>query len=154
MVTVISQGTHPIICLSLICLSPFATEHCNRVQHVINTVSREKSEERREELLLFLTRTTTSICKSTARNMSTKEFEELALDGHNYPTWASDIEITFASRGIIDAIAAPITGTDPVNEVKKNMTLFPLRLYIHKDLKQEYLMERCPQLVESSQRAL
>jgi hypothetical protein len=41
------------------------------------------------------------------RNMSTKEFEELALDGHNYPTWALDIEITFASRGIIDAIAAP-----------------------------------------------
>ena len=78
------------------------------------------------------------------RNMSTKEFEELALDGHNYPTWASDIEITFASRGIIDAIAAPITGTDPVNEVKKNTALFLLRLYIHKDLKQEYLMERCP----------
>jgi hypothetical protein len=78
------------------------------------------------------------------RNMSTKEFEELALDGHNYPTWASAIEITFASRGIIDAIAAPITGTDPVNEVKKNTTLFLLRLYIHKDLKQEYLMERCP----------
>jgi hypothetical protein len=78
------------------------------------------------------------------RDMSTKEFEELALDGHNYPTWASDIEITFASRGIIDVIVAPITGTALVNEVKKNTSLFLLRLYIHKDLKQEYLMERCP----------
>jgi hypothetical protein len=73
--------------------------------------------------------------------MSTKELEGLALDGHNYPTWASDIEITFASRGIVDAIAAPITGTNTVNDVKKNIALFLLRLYIHKDLKQEYLME-------------
>jgi hypothetical protein len=78
------------------------------------------------------------------RDMSTKEFEKLALDGHNYPAWASDIKITFASRGIIDTIAAPITGTDPVNVVKKNTALFLLRLYTHKDLKQEYLIERCP----------
>ncbi|PWZ18411.1 hypothetical protein Zm00014a_015906 [Zea mays] len=76
------------------------------------------------------------------RDMATKEFEELSLDGHNYPTWASDIEITFASCGIIDAIAAPITSANPVNDVKKNATLFLLRLYIHEDLKQEYLMER------------
>jgi hypothetical protein len=69
------------------------------------------------------------------RNMSTKKFEALTLDGHNYPTWASDIEITFASCGIIDAIATPITGTALANEVKKNTTLFLLRLYIHKDLK-------------------
>jgi hypothetical protein len=73
------------------------------------------------------------------RDMSTKEFEELSLDGHNYPTWASDIEITFASSGIIDAIAAPITGTARVNDVKENTALFLLRLYIHKDLKQSTL---------------
>jgi hypothetical protein len=75
--------------------------------------------------------------------MSTKELEGLALDGHNYPTWASDIEITFASHEIIDAIAAPLTSTAPVNDVKNNTALFLLRLYFHKDLKQEYLMERC-----------
>jgi hypothetical protein len=78
------------------------------------------------------------------RDMTTKEFEELALDGHNYLIWASHIEITFASRGIIDAIAAPITGVNLVNDVKRNTALFSLRLYIHKDLKQEYLMKRCP----------
>jgi hypothetical protein len=33
-----------------------------------------------------------------------KEFNELAIDGHNYPTWASDIEINFATRGIVEAI--------------------------------------------------
>jgi hypothetical protein len=71
------------------------------------------------------------------RDMATKEFEKLALDGHNYPTWVSDIEITFASCGIIDAIAAPITSANPVNDVKKNSALFLLRLYIHKVLKQE-----------------
>ena len=76
--------------------------------------------------------------------MATKEFEELALDGHNYPTWASDIEITFASRGIADVIAAPADGATPVIEIKKNTSHFLLRLYIHKDLKQEHLMERCP----------
>jgi hypothetical protein len=30
-----------------------------------------------------------------------KEFVELAIDGHNYPTWASDIKINFASRGLL-----------------------------------------------------
>jgi hypothetical protein len=78
------------------------------------------------------------------RDMATKEFEELALDGHNYSTWTSDIEISFASRVIIDAIAASVNGANAVNDVKKNTTLFLLRLYIYKDLKQEYLMERFP----------
>jgi hypothetical protein len=78
------------------------------------------------------------------RDMPTKEFEKLTRDGHIYPTWVSDIEITFVYHGIIDAIATPITSANPVNDVKKNTTLFLLRLYMHKDLKQEYLMERCP----------
>jgi hypothetical protein len=56
-----------ILCHFCLCCFPFTTEHCNRSQHVISTVSREKSEERREEPLLFLQRTATSICKSTAR---------------------------------------------------------------------------------------
>ena len=38
------------------------------------------------------------------------EFEELALDGHNYPTWASDIKIGFASRGILATIEEPVIG--------------------------------------------
>jgi hypothetical protein len=35
------------------------------------------------------------------RDMATKEFEELSLDGHNYPTWASDIEITLLLVGLL-----------------------------------------------------
>ena len=30
-----------------------------------------------------------------------KEFDELALDGHNYPTSASNIKINFASCGLL-----------------------------------------------------
>jgi hypothetical protein len=29
---------------------------------------------------------------------TTREFDELALDGSNYPTWASDIKIALAAR--------------------------------------------------------
>jgi hypothetical protein len=30
----------------------------------------------------------------------TREYEELALDGHNYPTWALDIKISMALWGV------------------------------------------------------
>jgi hypothetical protein len=36
--------------------------------------------------------------------MATKEFEELALNGSNYPTWASDIKIALASRSLLAII--------------------------------------------------
>jgi hypothetical protein len=35
------------------------------------------------------------------------EFEELALDGHNYPTWAMDVKISLTLRGIYGAIVPP-----------------------------------------------
>jgi hypothetical protein len=72
-----------------------------------------------------------------------KEFDELALDGHNYPTWASDIKINFASRGLLAHINEPIEGV-VLDEQKKYGALMLLRFYIHKDLKQEYLMEENP----------
>jgi hypothetical protein len=30
----------------------------------------------------------------------TREYEELALDGHNYPTWALDIKISMTLWGV------------------------------------------------------
>jgi hypothetical protein len=33
------------------------------------------------------------------------EFEELTLDGHNYPTWALDIKISLAFHGILPALS-------------------------------------------------
>jgi hypothetical protein len=37
----------------------------------------------------------------------TREFEELVLDGHNYPTWAMDVKISLALSGIYEAILPP-----------------------------------------------
>jgi hypothetical protein len=36
------------------------------------------------------------------------EFEELALDGHNYPTWVLDIKISLAFRGILPTLSTPV----------------------------------------------
>jgi hypothetical protein len=36
-----------------------------------------------------------------------REFEELVLDGHNYPTWVIDVKISLAFRGMYDAIIPP-----------------------------------------------
>jgi hypothetical protein len=35
------------------------------------------------------------------------EFEELTLDGHNYPTWALDVKISLAFRGILPTLSPP-----------------------------------------------
>jgi hypothetical protein len=35
------------------------------------------------------------------------EFEELALDGHNYTTWAMDIKISLALRWMYETIVPP-----------------------------------------------
>nr|ABA97378.1 retrotransposon protein, putative, Ty1-copia subclass [Oryza sativa Japonica Group] len=76
--------------------------------------------------------------------MATKEFNELVLDGTNYSIWASDIKINFASRGILSTIEEPNDGDLPIEHRKLNTALFVLRLYIHKDLKHEYMLETSP----------
>jgi hypothetical protein len=35
------------------------------------------------------------------------EFEELALDGHNYPTLAMDIKISLTLRGMYEVVTPP-----------------------------------------------
>ena len=73
-----------------------------------------------------------------------KEYEELALDGSNYPTWASDIKIAFASRTLSDCISAPVqNGPNPTDQIKYTALLL-LRTSIHIDLKKEYLLEENP----------
>ena len=80
--------------------------------------------------------------------MTAKEFEELALNGHNYPTWAMDIKISLASRGIARAIQPPETplpaGATPLTEQQNYAALFIIRHHIHPDLKSEYLQEESP----------
>jgi len=75
--------------------------------------------------------------------MATKEFEELTLDCSNYPTWASDIKISLASRCLLATIDVAQAGV--VLQDKQIYTaLALLRFYIHKDLKAEYLMIENP----------
>jgi hypothetical protein len=42
--------------------------------------------------------------------MATREFDELAVDGSNYPTWASNIKVALASHSLLATIQAPQTG--------------------------------------------
>jgi hypothetical protein len=37
------------------------------------------------------------------------EFKELALDGHNYPTWVMGVKISLTFRGMYEAII-PLAG--------------------------------------------
>ena len=75
--------------------------------------------------------------------MATKEFEELALNGSNYPIWASDINIALASHSLLATIQEPQTGV-VLQDKHSYTTLALLRFYIHKDLKSEYLIIENP----------
>ena len=75
--------------------------------------------------------------------MATKEFDEVALDGSNYPTWASDIKISLASRGLSATILEPQDGV-VVQDKQIYTALALLCFYIHKDLKAEYIMTENP----------
>uniref|UniRef100_A0ACD5ZI53 Uncharacterized protein n=1 Tax=Avena sativa TaxID=4498 RepID=A0ACD5ZI53_AVESA len=80
--------------------------------------------------------------------MAGKEFDSLELNGHNYPTWAMDIKIALASRGIVRAIQNPDdplpAGAAPLREEQKYAALYIIRHHIHPDLKSEYLEEESP----------
>ena len=76
--------------------------------------------------------------------MTGKEFDELALDGRNYPTWAMDVKVSLASRGLSAALQPPIEGQVPITDLHKYNALYIIRNHIHIDLKLEYLMEEDP----------
>jgi hypothetical protein len=43
----------------------------------------------------------------TIVGLMAREFEELALDGHNYPTLVMDIKISLVFRGMYEVIVPP-----------------------------------------------
>jgi hypothetical protein len=72
------------------------------------------------------------------------EFEKLVLGGHNYPTWALDVKISLAFRGILPAMS-PLADRDAAFlDTYKYQVLFIIRNHIHPDLKSEYVMEDEP----------
>jgi hypothetical protein len=79
-----------------------------------------------------------------AQVSSKKEFDALALDGHNFPTWAMDLKVSLSLRGMFKAIEAPKEGEAALPEPNKYHALFIIRNHIHPDLKAEYMMEEDP----------
>jgi hypothetical protein len=74
----------------------------------------------------------------------TCEFEKLALDGHNYLTWAMDVKISLALHGVYEAILPPEERTLPLLDPFKYNALYIIRNHLHVDLKSEYVMEEEP----------
>ncbi|PNT75213.1 hypothetical protein BRADI_1g28729v3 [Brachypodium distachyon] len=70
--------------------------------------------------------------------MTGKEFEELALDGRNNPTWAMDVKVSLASRGLSATIQPPQEGQLPSQIYTNIMPYITIRNHIHADLKLEY----------------
>jgi hypothetical protein len=70
-----------------------------------------------------------------------REFEEVVLDGHNYPTWALDVKISLALHGILPALTPPAEREAVFLNTYKYQALFIIRNHLHPDLKSIYVME-------------
>jgi hypothetical protein len=67
------------------------------------------------------------------------EFDKLALDEHNYPTWALNVKISLAFRGIL--LTPPTEREAVFLDTYKYQTLYIIWNHLHPDLKSEYVME-------------
>jgi hypothetical protein len=77
----------------------------------------------------------------------THEFDELGLDGHSYTTWAMDVKISLALRGVYEAILPPEERTVLLLDPFKYNALYIIRNHLHIDLKSEYVMEEEPNVL-------
>jgi hypothetical protein len=64
----------------------------------------------------------------------THEFEELVLNGHNYPTSAMNIKISLALHGVYEAILPPKKRTVPLLDAFKYNALYIIRNHLQIDL--------------------
>jgi hypothetical protein len=74
----------------------------------------------------------------------THKFEELALDGHNYPTWTMDFKIILALREMYEAIVPHVERIVQLLDTYKYNVLYIIMNHIHPDMKSEYVMEEEP----------
>jgi hypothetical protein len=77
-------------------------------------------------------------------DIAKREFEVLAVDGSNYLTWATDIEIKLDGMSLDHTIVQPEVGKDERTKRDKAKALHFLRHHLHPDLKSEYMTERDP----------
>ena len=76
--------------------------------------------------------------------IAAKEFEVLALDGSNFPQWATDIKVSLSTRGVYQCLTPSGTNDPPILETVKYGALYIIRNHIHPDLKSEYMLEMDP----------
>jgi hypothetical protein len=69
------------------------------------------------------------------------EFEELSLDGHNYPIWTMDVKISSALIGMYEAIIPTADRQHELPPTHKYNALYIIKHHIHPDLKSEYVLE-------------
>jgi hypothetical protein len=72
------------------------------------------------------------------------EFEELAIDERNYPTWALYVKISLTFCGILSALTPHVKREATFLDTYKYQTLFIIRNHLHHNLKSEYVMEEEP----------
>jgi hypothetical protein len=84
----------------------------------------------------------------------THEFEELVLDGHNYPTRVMDVKISLALHGVYEAILPPEERTVTLLDPFKYNALYIIRNHLHVDLKSKYVMEEEPRTLGCSSNPL
>jgi hypothetical protein len=72
------------------------------------------------------------------------EFDELALDGHNYPSWALDVKISLTFCRIMTALTPPAEREASFLDTYKYQALYIIRNHLHPDLNSEYVMEEEP----------
>jgi hypothetical protein len=77
----------------------------------------------------------------------TREFEELALDGHNYPSWTMDVKISLTLCGVYEAILPPEERIVSLLDQFKYNALYIIRNHLHIDLKSKYVLEEQPNVL-------
>jgi hypothetical protein len=77
-------------------------------------------------------------------DIAKREFEVLVVDGSNYLTWATDIEIKLDGMSLDHTIVQPEAGKDERTKPDKARVLHFLRHHLHPDMKSEYMTERDP----------
>jgi hypothetical protein len=73
-----------------------------------------------------------------------RKFEELAIDGHNYPTWALDVKISLTFWRILPALSPLADREAEFLDTYKYQALFIIWNHLHPDLKLEYVIEEEP----------
>jgi hypothetical protein len=77
----------------------------------------------------------------------TRGFEELDLDGHNYPTWAMNVKISLTLWGMYETIVPPHREDCTIARSIQVQCLINNKNHIHPNLKSGYVMEEEPSML-------